>query len=269
MMLLRRRATRVLTGAMGLGLITLIAVGWHLLPHAAPSGDTFAGCRRLWSHRSLAAGTPAPQENSVHGMQRAFDRGAGGVEVDVVYEPSTGRLFAQSGEFADAGEPLQLELRIMLQAIPDGGRVWLDFWTLHRLSDTDVGAAVAALKETVERAGMTDRVFVESTDVERLRRIREAGLQTSLWIEPPPVMEGHRDHLWGVLRAARAFRTGPFSAISLDYAGYSRLVGAVFGRVPILLFTVNDSTAARRFLADSRVRVILTDSVPFRVAGCE
>ncbi len=225
----------------------------------------YQGPSKAWSHRALSDGAP---ENSPQGLRRAFALGAPGVEIDVIYDARRNGLYVISEEAVAARLPAVLHLTEMLAAVPPHGLVWLDFWNLRTLSDTDAQRATDSLRTELETARMRDRAIVESVDPRRLGAVASLGMRTSLWLQITPTRAGRLAHVRDLLVAGMRFRSASFAAVSLDYMQYDRSVGFVFARVPIHLFTVNDPGTLCELTRDPRVKVILTDSLYFRATGC-
>jgi hypothetical protein len=234
------------------------------LPHARTTAF-FAHCSQGWSHRTLADGE---DENTIAGMKRAFTLGAPGVEVDVIYVPTEQLLTVISEEALTAGKNPTLSLREVLAAVPPNGRIWLDFWGLARLGEDETRRALEALEGDLHSTDTRQRVLVESQSAMHLQKVSALGLVTSLWINVRPYSDGLLARFADLARAATAFKSGSFSAVSIESGQYGEDVGWLFWKVPILLFTVNKRADFERLASKPNIRIILTDRAELFGQNC-
>ena len=225
----------------------------------------YQGYEKVWSHRSLSDGLP---ENSPQGLNRSFELGAPGVEIDIIYDVSSSCFYVISEEAFAAGNSLSLKLADMLNLIPPRKFIWLDFWNLKILPIEDARRATSRLRMELETAFLIERAIIESTDPVRLGLVASAGMRTILWINVRPGSDGRLSYLRDLIVSVIGFRSANFSAISLEYTQYDNLIGIVFSRVPIHLFTVNDPPTLLGLINDPRVKVILSDHLYFRGSDC-
>jgi len=205
----------------------------------------------------------------LEGIRRAFELGAPGVEIDVIFDRERDGLYVISEEAYTAGDPVALGLSDMLAAVPLQRFIWLDFWNLKQLSAEDASHAMTRLRADLDTAKIRDRAIVESVSAEGLRLAAALAIRTSLWLEITPTRAGRLAHLRDLMDATLKFRAANASVISLDYVQYQESVGFVFSGVPIHLFTVNDPDRLRELSEDPRVKVILTDYLPVPIPGCQ
>lgn len=117
-----------------LGLLaSLLALSDDLCRRAVATAPAFPfdACRKVWAHRGLAA---SGGENSLQSVQAAFDRGAAGVGIDILFDAALVEFVvshARPYALFD-GQPLRLET--MLARHADRGFFWLDAKDLRRLS---------------------------------------------------------------------------------------------------------------------------------------
>lgn len=242
-----------------ISLLVIGAIAAHslLIPHP-PQHIFYSGPIKFWAHRTLS---DSPAENTIAGLQRVFDLGGPGSEIDVIFDSTRSGLYVISEEAMSAGEPTNLPLSDLLRAIPNDKYLWIDFWNLRLLDNVNAEKAIAALCSVLLQNQMIGRTIVESKHAGWLRRLADLGCNTSLWIEVRPAAKSRITHVLDVFRAAWRFNSGHYSAISMDYTEYDGLTAFVFQSVPVHLFTINDREALERFAADPAVRVILTDSI--------
>jgi hypothetical protein len=232
--------------------------------HAVFSGERGPG-GKVWSHRTLGSGAA---ENTVKGLREVLDLGACGVEVDVYYEPTTGKILVRSDETAVTSGNV-LTLSTLLANAPPKARIWLDFWNLKDLHSTDLEKAIEQLEAGIENAASGTAVLVESKSAARLLDL-PAHVSRILWIEIAP-MDGsaaaRRRHAEDLSTALADYRRSGASAVSMDYRQYDTTVAETFRNVPVALFTINDPDALQQAVNDPNVKIILTDE-PFYDPAC-
>jgi hypothetical protein len=252
----RRHVSAIIAVCMVVVAVALVLEFW---PRAG--SDLVRDCRKIWVHRTLVEGFA---ENTVTGLRRAYAMGARGVEIDVIFDEHRDGLFVISEEALRSGATPELELGTMLAAVPVGGQLWIDFWNLKELSGGAASSAIERLAAELALARLRDRVVVESTSARRLADLTARGVKGMLWVT---VRRSRSQRIFDLARAAWDFHRSGASAVSMDYREYDDLVAWLFARVPIHLFTVNDATLLDALTKDTRVSVVLSDTLePIRLA---
>lgn len=230
----------------------------------------FNACHKGWGHRGLVNAEAGIRENTVASVRNAFDSGAAGVEVDILYDQESARFFVSHDrpyQTDETGE--RLELRALLEKTGSHGYFWLDAKDLRELAPWVASDAVARLAALIEELNLQDRVFVESRHALYLSWLAEQGIHTSLMISPnerkysPVVFQAN------LYLAKLAYTWGPFSALSMNDYRYTEGVASGLGQqVPVLVSTVNDRAAFQHYADMPAIAVVLTDRDYFDYRSC-
>ncbi len=251
----------------GVLLSSLALLAFHGLFVAARGPTFYQGCSKVWGHRGHFQ-DPDIHANTIASFRRAFDLGAAGVEMDVLYDPVRGRFWV--GRYDETGPRIPLE--DVFQAVGDRGYFWLDLKTLRTLDARQARVLAMRLRALVDRYHLRERVIVESDHWQNLRAVRDAGLFTSFWIfnvDETDVPRAPWAYWKQVLTYQWHFIQGGFSAISLDERFYTRALAWALRGVPVHTFTVNDPSRMRALLADPNVRVVLSDQAWYAWHACD
>jgi hypothetical protein len=245
----------------------LLSMSDPLYRYAAARTPAFAfpACQKAWAHRGYAA---AGGENSLAGIAEAFRRGAAGVEIDVLFDPELDDFVVSHDRPYTLfdGQPLRLES--VLSRFPRSGLFWLDAKDLRKLSPWTAHQATHRLSALLERYGLTERAFVESSQPLYLSWLADQGVHTSYAISPNDRKYSaslYRLHA-AVMKLAYAFVGA--DAISMTAARYTPVTAATFDEAAILLSTVNDAGMLRYLSARPEVKVVLTDEDHYAVTAC-
>lgn len=230
----------------------------------------FDSCSKGWAHRGLVDESAGIRENTVASVQNAFERGAIGVEVDILFDAESGRfVVSHDRPYQRDGQGEFLELKALLSRAPEAGLYWLDAKDLRSLSPWVASEAVARLAELVQSLNLQDRVFVESRNALYLSWLAEKGIHTSLMISPNERKYSPAVFKANLYLAKIAYTWGPFSAFSMNDYRYTSGVAAMLGQdVPVLVSTVNDREAFTGFAKSPGIAVVLTDNAYFAY-GCQ
>ncbi|NPA06719.1 MAG: hypothetical protein GXO54_04860 [Chloroflexi bacterium] len=264
-----RHTLRGLASAAGVIFLvsSLALLAFHGLFVVARGPTFYQGCYKVWGHRGYFQ-EPDIQANTIASFRRAFDLGAAGVEMDVLYDPVRGRFWV--GRYDETGP--QTPLEDVFHALGDRGYFWLDLKTLRLLDARQARVLAMRLRALVDRYHVRERVIVESDHWQNLRAVREAGLFTSFWIfnvDERDVPRAPWAYWSQVLTYQWHFIQGGFSAISLDERFYTPALALALRGVPVHTFTVNDPSRMRALLADPNVRVILSDQAWYAWHTCD
>ncbi|PIF73788.1 hypothetical protein CLU95_0905 [Variovorax sp. 54] len=225
----------------------------------------FSPCHKVWGHRGYAA---IGGENSLRSMRAAYGRGASGVEIDILFDQKLDDFVVSHDRPYTLfdGEPLKLES--VLSEFTDSGFFWLDAKDLRKLSPAAARRATQRLATLIQRYRLKERAVVESSNPLYLSWLTDRGIYTSYAVSP-------NDQKYGVLvselntaimKLAYAFSGA--GAISMSAARYTPVTAANFGRVAVLLSTVNDASILRHLSTISEVKVILSDDDHYAITAC-
>ena len=238
---------------------------------AARPSLPFNACHKGWAHRGLVNAEAGIRENTVASVRNAFDSGAAGVEVDILYDRDLGRFFVSHDrpyQVGAAGAPL--ELRTLLEQNGGRGYFWLDAKDLRELAPWVASEAVARLAALIRELDLQNRVFVESRNALYLSWLAEQGIHTSLMISPNERKYSAMVFQANLYLAKLAYTWGPFSALSMNDYRYTEGVARGLGQqVPVLVSTVNDRAAFLRYADTPAIAVVLTDLDYFDYRSCE
>lgn len=257
-------------GLAALALPWLLAAGAFMgmeLAYRMPHPVFYTGCPKIWGHR----GHPQPPdipENTIASFQQAFDLGAPGVEMDVVYLQEQRQFVIQR---PDREYPRRLTLEEVFEAVGTRGYFWLDIKTIRELTPEEAQQAARDLRALVDRFGLRERVIVESEDPNNLRSFVQAGLHTSYWIfniDETEFPSSPWRLFWTLQEIRWNYIRGGFSAISMDLRFYTPEVARSLKGARIHLFTVNDPATLRALAQRDEVRIILTDTDLYHLVEC-
>ncbi len=232
---------------------------------ARASAFVFASCQKAWAHRGHAA---TGGENSLRAVAEAFRRGAAGVEIDVLFDPELDDFVVSHDRPYTLFDGRPLRLEAVLSSAPRNGLFWLDAKDLRKLSPWTAHQATHRLSALLERYGLTERAFVESSQPLYLSWLADQGVHTSYAISPNDRKYGaplYRLHA-AFMKLAYAFVGA--DAFSMNAARYTPVTAATFGEAAILLSTVNDAGLLRHLSALPEVKAILTDEDHYAVTAC-
>jgi glycerophosphoryl diester phosphodiesterase len=250
-----RRVLRrgLLGGAAAIGL----AVGLVLVLHAPitrlrlPLADTLEAPRPLiWGHR--ANGGRGALENSPEAMDIAASERFDGIELDVFYFPDADGLVVAHDDPRSQGARPGIPFADV--RFPPNMQLWLDAKNLGELTGPELHAFARVLRDR----GLSERSFIESTDMRALQRLSGEGLRTIHWLvgwslELLPLLKFH-------------YAMSGLEAVSVDYRLAHKVTPHFEGR-GIFTFTVNAPGDIARLCGSDAIAVILTD-LPNQRADC-
>jgi hypothetical protein len=224
----------------------------------------YDGCLKIWAHRGYASGHDM---NSLGSFRHAFDLGASGVELDILYSPETARFMVAHNLPSPSGTEKVLYLDELFEELGDKGYFWLDIKNLRELSRNDTIKAANMLAKLLDRYSLRDSTVVESKMASKLTFFARKGLFTSLWITPGRSDSWFNSRVKTLLYRTRTLR-GRFSAFSMNYLNYTPKVQDALGNVPVHLFTINDPVEIRKYQDMKNVRIILSDENLYSMDSC-
>jgi hypothetical protein len=249
-------------------LLGLLAMADMLYRHALVKAPAFPFpvCQKVWAHRGYVGDG---DENSLRSIQAAFQRGAAGVEIDILYNKDLGD-FVVSHDYPYTlfhGKPLLLET--VLQQYGAAGFFWLDAKDLRKLSPLAARRATQRLADLVHRYQLSERVLVESRSALYLAWLANKGIYTSYLISPNDQNYSAVVYELNTRLMKLGYALGGLGAISMNDYRYTPTTAATFGKVAVLLSTVNDAQALKRWTAYPQVKVILSDEDHFMLNACQ
>lgn len=219
-------------------------------------------CKKVWAHKGLGK---SDYTYDLPSIQRAFDAGFGGVELDVYYEPES-KVYYVTHDFSKP-DARNIRLTQALDvAVEAEKRFWLDFINLKGMATGHAIEAATVLKRMLSQEGLLDRVFVESQSIFGLKRLAEAGIKTSYWINAD---ERKSDAVfYGMLYREKAgvLIIGA-SAVSMDYEKFGDRIYATFSNLPMFLFTINEDSI-KKYHGMDNIKIVLTDGPKYALMNC-
>lgn len=224
------------------------------------------GCYKVWAHRGLFADA---QENSIASVLAAFAKGAGGVEVDILYDVAQETFYVSHDRPYQLHDGNPLTLDALLAQTAHFGMFWLDAKDLEELAPWQARRAVGLLEQLLQRHELQERAFVESRNPLYLAWLAERGIHTSFLVSPNEKKYRESVYLANLYIMKLAYTLGPFGALSMNDSRYSVRTAAFFGdQVPVLLSTVNARPALIELVQNPRVRIVLSDEPHYDISAC-
>jgi glycerophosphoryl diester phosphodiesterase len=245
----RRKGPALRRGLVATAAAFGLAAGLALVLHAPitrlrlPLSDELAAPRPvLWGHR--ANGGRGALENTPQAVEIAADEAFDGIELDVFYLPGEGGLVVAHDDprlqGARPGIPFA-DFRF-----PPNMQLWLDAKNLGELTGPELHAFARVLRDR----GLSERSFIESTDMRALQRLSGEGLRTIHWLV------GWSLELLPLLKFYYA--ASGVGGVSVDHRLAHKVTPHFQGR-GIFTFTVNAPDDLARLCASDAIAVILTD----------
>ncbi|MDM0022092.1 glycerophosphodiester phosphodiesterase [Variovorax saccharolyticus] len=225
----------------------------------------FSACHKVWAHRGHAE---TGRENSLQSVKGAFERGAVGVELDILFDRELNDfLVSHDRPYAlFDGNPLKLES--VLSQYSASGFFWLDAKDLRKLSPPTAYKAAQRLSTIIQRHQLAERALVESSDPLSLHWLARQGVYTSLAVSPNDQKYSATVYKLNTALMKLAYAFAGAGAISMNAARYTPVTAATFGQVAVLLSTVNDPKALKLLSGIAEVKVILSDDDQYAITAC-
>lgn len=228
----------------------------------------YSNCHKVWAARGLYK--THSEQNSIVSMQRAFAKGALGVEVDLYYDVKMDRfIISHDKPVRDKEGNLKytekngelLTLEALLQTVGEGHYFWIDYKNLDKLSVQESNHAIKRLLSIIPEAIFRKSLYIEGSNPFRLSMYTDAGFRTILGIHP--------------LRESSLFSSIVINGYKLGYyfsnitgvaLAYGSIDNPIYGEetekslasIPTFLFHVPDDNALLHTLVTkSSVRVFL------------
>lgn len=123
---------------------------------------------KIWAHRVNDTITAQDKENKFEGM-----------ELDIIYSPYQNKVFVCHNE-SDTINNLTLDLWFSSLKKPEDHCYWLD---VKNFNYYNAEAISRLIKGILQKHGIQDHAFIESSSVNALRKVKEQDLHASLWVD--------------------------------------------------------------------------------------
>ncbi len=144
--------------------------------------NVYENPHKIWAARGLVLNdrriTRHGTQNSIESIERAFQHGAQGVEVDAYFDPPLGRYVVSHDRPYNLKNGELLTLGPLLDAVGTQGEFWLDLKKLRHLAHGELNSAIAELARLTSTHGLKGRFYVEGEDPVNLSAYRRAGFLT-------------------------------------------------------------------------------------------
>ena len=227
----------------------------------------YNGCYSVWAHSGYHKVDPY---NSIENFSEAFDRGAKGVEIDIIFDNNLQDFIVSHDYPYSLVKGKLLTLENVFSAVGDRGYLWVDFKQLDTVSDVDL--VVDKMERLLKKFNLMDKVIIESRKGILLRKFSQKSIHTSYWIAFSP--NGELFPFRFKLRikdflSRSLIGISNFSAISMSHK-YYKSKKKIYSHLPIHLYTVNDKDELSKLIDDNAVKVILSDKsyYSFKNAAC-
>lgn len=254
-----------------LGLMNCVDVGLSRRSAAGKSSGTFADPHKVWAPRGLVPESgdisPTGDQNSIAAVQRAFESGATGVEIDVFFDTDMGLFVVSHDRPYNLKNGELLTLEPMLQAVGKLGYIWLDFKKLRHLDSAALAASVAELERLCAAWIPKNRMYVEGEAPLALASYARAGFPTIFDTHPLPDEHLITPLLVNLYKAV--FYLFDFQVMGMNSGGsensggsqtmiYGAETKAILHDLPVFLYHVPDEQQLLEELLElPAVRVIL------------
>lgn len=231
----------------------------------ANHGAAYADCHKVWATRGLvepALSMVASAGNTANTVNRAFARGAPGVEIDVYYDPALAD-FVVSHDFPyELKDGALLKLDQLLAKTDPTKHYWLDFKRHGQLTRKQSIAAAERLAAIAAGAGIPrPRLWIEGTEPFNLMPFARAGFSIIFDVHPPADDALLASFTHELHKAV--YLMGGFTVMGMNYGSIERpIYGPVarqrLGDIPVFLYHVPTDRALLATLARiPQVRVLM------------
>lgn len=219
----------------------------------------YLGEYKVWAHRGYHIDE---QENSINSFNKAINKGAKGIELDLWYDNNI-KDFVVSHDYPyKLINGKLLTFNELLNNIPNNVFIWLDFKNLSSMSRSDAEISGRHLREILINHNIKDKCIVESQNPINLSIFSNLGMFTCYGIY---IIEATNYSNWfkynkNLLKLKLSFIFGNISAVSLPFKQYNKNISKDLPNIPIYLYTVNDEEEIIKYINDNSVRVILSNN---------
>jgi len=222
-------------------------------------------CHKIWATRGLVlAGpeiTPTGTQNSIESIQLAFDRGARGTEVDVLFDTEMGQFIVSHDLPYNLKNGKLLTLEALFEQTGGGGYFWIDFKKIRKLSDRQLDASVAEMERLAQKFDIKKWIYVEGETPFSLAAYRDAGFYTIYDTHPRPDSNPFTPLIVNLYKMV--FYFGDFTVMAMNYGAmdnprYGPRTQELLGDIPLFIYHIeDDAEALDKLVNNDAVRVIL------------
>jgi len=228
----------------------------------------YDSCHKVWASRGLYE-THAEQ-NSLVSLQRAFERGFNGVEIDFYYDVVMHKfILSHNKPKKDKNGKLLytlkdgklLTLQEVFENVGEGHYFWLDYKNLDRLSKQETTQALQRLEEISKIHHVKERLYIEGSTPFLLSRYTKEGFFTLFAMQPLKESSPFSSISSNIIKIVYYFFD--FSAVAMPYGHldnpkYSKTTEENLEKIPTFLFHVPDDDALlHRLVKLQDVKVML------------
>jgi hypothetical protein len=222
-------------------------------------------CNKVWGHRGYIKGL---EMNSMESIQRAFELGAAGVELDILFIPEMERFLVAHNLPTSPKSESTLYLDELFEELGDKGYFWLDIKNLRELNRSDTVMAAETMFSLLSQHGLVNKTIIESKMASKLAIFADRKIFTSLWITPGR-SDGWFDSRLKMFLYKSRFLRGGYSTVSMNYLNFTPYVQSYLENVPVHLFTINNLEEIKEYHHMPNVRIILSDEDHFSLDSCD
>ena len=230
---------------------------------------TYSSCHKIWSARGLYDGKNINQ-NSLESLDKAFNLGAFGAEIDLHYDVKMKRfIISHDHPTKDSNGNLiytkkdgkLLTLEDIFKKFSKKYYFWLDYKNLGKLNAKETSEAIYRLSVITKNNNLKSRVYIEGTHPFKLAEYTKSGFNTIFDIQP---LSDSSFTTTFVINLYKAFYArGDFTVMAMHYgkendSTYGDKVIELLGDIPIFLYHIPDKKKILdRLLDNPQVRVML------------
>ncbi len=232
-------------------------------------GDAiYNSCHKIWSSRGVY--TTKGEQNSLLSIQRAFDDGYAGVEIDFYYDVKRDKfILSHSKPKKDENGVFQyslkdgklLTLEEVFSKLGENHYFWLDYKNLDRISYSETDKAIKRLDKISEIHSLKDRIYIEGSTPIKLSKYTKSGYKTILAFQPlkeKNIFSSISSNIYKLLYYSFDISGVAMPYGSIDNPKYGKTTQENFKSIPTFLFHVpTDIKLLKELNTMQDVRVIL------------
>lgn len=264
---IRHRPTLSIVLAMSVSVAAFILAVQYV--DARLKSRTYAGiyndCHKIWATRGLVLEGPeisfTGSQNSIESIQLAFESGARGTEVDVLFDTGRNEFIVSHDIPYNLKNGRILALESLFENVEAEGYYWIDFKKIRKLTDQQLENSVQELERLAARFGLKQKLYVEGEAPLSLMAYRDAGFHTIF--DTHPRADGNLLTPVIVSLYKLVFYYSDFSVMAMNYGPiedprYGPRTRNILGNIPLFIYHIEDDSAAlNQLLLNPSVRVIL------------
>lgn len=203
--------------------------------------------KKIWAHRVNDTTTAKVKEQLFSGL-----------EMDIVYSSYQNKLFVCHNE-EDTVNNLTLNQWFSALKEPKKNGYWLDIKNLNYYT---ADAIVMLVREVLEKYDIVDQAFLESSSEKAIKKVKELGLHTSLWVDN--FHWSNIDTVDWVNKVTKQIQVSHPDALSCEYRMFEALTEHFPDQFIFLWHTpaaLNEENAnlTRRLCKHPSVKIVLVD----------